>query len=390
MSERVAAVWGSLYEEASQVYDFGPQHPLRPGRVILAAELAQMSGLFDLPHVDVLAPRMGSRSEIELVHGAAYIDAITRIGAGGWDPDDASRWGVGPGDNPPFTGMHDAGALVAGSAIVAADALWSGGFEHVWYPAGGLHHAMPNRASGFCIYDDPAISIKQLLASGAERVAYLDVDVHHGDGVQQIFYDDPRVLTISIHESGRFLFPGTGSVDELGTGDAVGTSVNVPLPPYTGDDAYLAVFERVVPPIVEAFKPTVLFTQLGCDTHASDPLAHLQLTTHGWRRLATLIHQLAHTAAAGRWIATGGGGYSVEVVPRGWANYFAEMCGGINLAPELPEEWRIRARSFGVDDPPTMLHDEINAPDRYIEEAAIEANASAERTVERVFGYFSL
>jgi acetoin utilization protein AcuC len=390
MSERVAAIWGPAYAEAARIYDFGPQHPLRPGRVILAAELARINGLFDLPEVSVLEPRVASRAEIELVHHPDYIDAITRIGEGHWDPGDAGMWGVGPGDNPPFEGMHDAGALVAGSAVRAAEACWSEGFEHVWYPAGGLHHAMPARASGFCIYDDPAIAIAHLLEQGAERVAYLDVDVHHGDGVQEIFYRDPRVLTISLHESGRFLFPGTGFVDEIGSGDAAGTSVNLPLPPYTGDDAYLAAFDEVVPPLVEAFKPTVLFTQLGCDTHVTDPLAHLQLTTHAWRALATRIHQLAHSAAGGKWIATGGGGYSVAAVPRGWASYFAEMCGGRDLAAELSEEWRDIACEWGLDDPPTKLHDEVNEPDSYIREAAEEAKRSAKKTAERLFGYHGL
>lgn len=402
MSERVAAIWGPQYEQAVRTYDFGPEHPLRPGRVILSAELARMNGLFDLPNVSLIEPRLATRGEIELIHDPAYVDAVVRIGGGDWTREDQGSWGIGPGDNPPFTGMHDASALVAGSAIVAADALalpgagrgknrsGSGGNEHVWYPAGGLHHAMPARASGFCIYDDPAIAIRHLLDRGADRVAYVDVDVHHGDGVQEIFYGDPRVLTISIHESGRFLFPGTGFVDEVGRGDARGTSVNVPLPPYTGDDAYLTAFETVVPPLLESFKPIVLFTQLGCDTHHTDPLAHLQLTTHAWRRIARWVHELAHEHAGGRWIATGGGGYSVAAVPRGWASYFAEMCGGLDLAPEIPEAWRELAREHGVCNPPTLVHDDPIAVDGMVEQAAVEAVRSAERTAATIFPYHGL
>lgn len=384
MSERVVAVWGPQYEQAEALYDFGPQHPLRPGRVILSAELARENGLFELPHVSLVEPRIATAAELLSVHDPDYVAAITRIGEGDWDPTDQLNWGVGPGDNPPFTGMHDASALVAGSALVAAGSLLTGA-DHVWYPAGGLHHAMPDRASGFCIYDDPAIAIRSLLDSGVERVAYLDVDVHHGDGVQQIFWNEPRVLTISLHESGRYLFPGTGFVHEIGGGDAKGTSVNVALPPYTGDDAYLAAFERVVPPLLASFRPQVLFTQLGCDTHRSDPLAHLQLTTRAWRRLATWMHQLAHEHTQGRWIATGGGGYSVGAVPRGWAMYFAELCGGLEIAEELPETWRERARSYGVADPPRVLHDEPAPADALTEQAAEAAARAADETAERLF-----
>lgn len=384
MSERVVAVWGPQYEEAERLYDFGPEHPLRPGRVILSAELARMNGLFDQPNVSLAEPRSASVDEIQLVHHDDYVRAVMRIGEGDWAMEDQSLWGIGPGDNPPFQGMHDAGALVAGSALVAASSLQEGA-DHVWYPAGGLHHAMPDRASGFCVYDDPAIAIQQLLNSGVERVAYLDVDVHHGDGVQHIFYGEPRVMTISIHESGRFLFPGTGFAHETGRGDATGTSVNVALPPYTSDDAYLRVFERVVPPLLESFEPQVLFTQLGCDTHVSDPLAHLQLTTRGWRRLARWIHQLAHEHAGGRWIATGGGGYSVAAVPRGWAMYFGEMVGGLDLADELPHEWVERARSFGVHSPPTRLHDEEIANDSLADQASEAADRAAQETAEAIF-----
>lgn len=389
MSERVVAVWGPQYEQAEAIYDFGPQHPLRPGRVILSAELARANGLFDLPHVSLVEPRVASVQELLSVHDPDYVSAVVRIGEGDWDPSDQLNWGIGPGDNPPFTGMHEASSLVAGSAIVAATALL-GVAEHVWYPAGGLHHAMPERASGFCIYDDPAIAIRNLLDNGVERVAYVDVDVHHGDGVQQIFWTEPRVLTISLHESGRYLFPGTGFPNEIGGGDARGTAANVALPPYTSDDAYLEVFERVVPPLLEAFKPQVLFTQLGCDTHHTDPLAHLQLTTRAWRRLATWMHALAHDYADGRWIATGGGGYSVGAVPRGWAMYFAEMCGGLEIADELPESWRERARAFGVNDPPKLLHDDPLVGDGLTSQAAEGALRAADETAAQLFPLYGI
>jgi acetoin utilization protein AcuC len=210
---------------------------------------------------------------------------------------------------------------------------------HAFNAAGGLHHAMPSRASGFCVYDDPAVAIAWLLDRGVSKVAYVDVDVHHGDGVQAIFDADPRVLTISIHQSGETLFPGTGFVSERGSGGAHGTKVNVPLWPGTTDEAWLATFRAIVPPIVRAFGPDVLVTQLGCDTHATDPLAELRLTTRAYRETASLLHDLAHEVAGGRWVATGGGGYQwARVVPRAWTIAFAEMADA-ELVDDLPATW---------------------------------------------------
>lgn len=332
MSERVALV---MCREAG-IYDHGPAHPLRPDRVLLTWDLIEAYGLDRLPNVRKVACRAATDEEIGLVHTAEFIDATKRAGHG--EKGDWARFGYGPGDNPIFPDMHEAGALAAGASIIAADEVWSGRAEHAFNAAGGLHHAMPSRASGFCIYDDPAVAIAWLLRQGAERVAYVDVDVHHGDGPQAIFYDDPRVLTISLHEYGM-LFPGTGSFEETGAGEAKGTKVNVPLPAGVTDEGWLQAFHAIVPPLVGAFEPQVLFTQLGCDTHATDPLASLSLTTHTYRETAKELHSLAHEAAGSRWVATGGGGYQwARVVPRAWTIYFAEMC-GVELSDELPEAW---------------------------------------------------
>jgi acetoin utilization protein AcuC len=214
---------------------------------------------------------------------------------------------------------------------------------------------MPEQASGFCVYNDAAILIAWLLRGGVRRVAYVDVDVHHGDGTQAAFYRDPRVLTISLHQTGATLFPGTGFVEEVGAGDAAGTKVNVPLPPGTGDEQWLAAFEEVVPPLVQAWKPEVLVTQLGCDTHHLDPLANLRLTTAAYRRTATLLHELAHRTAGGRWVATGGGGYRwADVVPRAWTIYFAEMAGA-GIPDELPASWLEQADREGAGHLPVRL-----------------------------------
>ncbi|MDP9389574.1 MAG: acetoin utilization protein AcuC [Actinomycetota bacterium] len=352
MSRRVELVW---YGDDAPWYDHGPGHPLRPARVVLTRELIHAYGIVDGERVVETPARDATDDELLLVHSERYVDAVRRAGHG----ERGSWWefGFGPGDNPIFPHMHEASVRVAGATLAAADAVLSGRADHAFNPAGGLHHAMPERASGFCVYDDPAVAIAWLLARGAERVAYVDVDVHHGDGPQAIFYDDPRVLTVSLHQSGATLFPGTGFVDEVGAGDARGSAVNVPLPPFTSEQAWLAAFSQVVPPLVEAWRPDLLVTQLGCDTHHSDPLANLLLTTSAYRETARLLHDLAHRAAGGRWLATGGGGYQwAAVVPRAWTLYFAEMA-GVRVDDELPASWTQRARREGGEGVPERLVD---------------------------------
>lgn len=340
-----------VYSPEVVEYDHGPQHPLRPVRVMLTRELISAYGVLD--GVEEIPMRLATDDELRLVHTGAYIDAVKRAGAG--EPGDWMRYGFGPGDNPIFPEMHRASARVAGGSLAAAEAVVEGNAEHTFNPAGGLHHAMPERASGFCVYDDPAIAIAWMLEHGVERVAYVDVDVHHGDGPQEIFYDDPRVLTISIHESGRYLFPGTGFVDERGSGDAEGTAINIPLPPYTSDDGWLRAFREVIPDAVSRFSPDVLVTQLGCDTHQTDPLAHLALSTRAYREAASMLHELAHEAAGGRWVATGGGGYQwARVVPRAWTMYFAEMAEA-EVPDQIPASWLELAASEGGGEVPTSL-----------------------------------
>ncbi|MEA2581681.1 MAG: acetoin utilization protein AcuC [Actinomycetota bacterium] len=335
MSDRVGLV---LAPEA-RTYNLGPEHPLRPERVLLTWRLIQAYGLDQLPNVITVSPAPADDATIELVHTHEFVGATRAAGHGedgAW-----GRFGYGPGDNPIFDRMHEAAAVVVGASVGAAQAVWTGEVEHAFNAAGGLHHAMPGRASGFCVYDDPAVAIAWLLDHGATRIAYVDVDVHHGDGPQAIFYDDPRVLTVSIHQKAPWFFPGTGDRTETGGPDARGSAVNVPLVPGTDDDGWLAAFRADVIPVVDAFDPEVLVTQLGCDTHTSDPLAQLDLTMRAYREAARELHQLAHRAARGRWVATGGGGYQwATVVPRAWTTYFAEMAGALDdLPPELPREF---------------------------------------------------
>jgi acetoin utilization protein AcuC len=237
--------------------------------------------------------------------------------------------------------MHEASARVVGGSLVGIDRILNGEVEHAFNPGGGLHHAMAGYASGFCIYNDVALAAARARDAG-HRVMYVDLDVHHGDGTQALFWDDPNVLTVSIHETGRTLFPGSGFVDERGGPEALGTKLNVPLHPLTGDDSWLAAVERVLPALAEAFRPTFLVTQHGCDTHVYDPLAHLRLTTRAYRAVALLLDRIAHEHAAGRWFATGGGGYDAyRVVPRSWALVWLTQA-HLELPVQTPAEWRER------------------------------------------------
>lgn len=330
-----------VYDESLTGYDFGASHPMNPARVDLTMQLARSLGVVDGGSglVAVAAPD-ATDDDLLLVHDPALIEAVMRSSA---DPSiHDARFGLGTDDTPTFRHMHEAARHVVGASIEAARQVWTGASLHAANIAGGLHHAMPHMASGFCVYNDVATAIRWLLDNGAERVAYVDVDVHHGDGVQRIFYDDPRVLTISLHETGQMLFPGTGFPVESGGPGAVGTSANVALPPGTADAGWLRAFHAVVPPLVRAFAPDVLVTQHGCDSHRDDPLAHLMLTVDGQRASYAALHDLAHEVCEGRWVATGGGGYAVvDVVPRAWSHLLA-IVGGAPVDPttETPAEWR--------------------------------------------------
>jgi acetoin utilization protein AcuC len=345
-----------LWEDRLISYDFGPGHPLDPVRVELTMRLAREFGVLDHPNVTVEGFEPAGDDLLRMVHDRGYLEAVRQCGQSGLP---APERGLGTPDNPVFLGMHDASALIAGASVAAARAVWSGSADHAANVAGGLHHAMPGAASGFCVYNDPAIAIAWLLDNGAERVAYVDIDVHHGDGVQTAFYNDPRVLTISLHESPRTLFPGTGYPQESGGPRAEGTAVNVALPPGTGDAGWLRAFGAVVPPLLRAFEPTFLVTQQGCDAHSLDPLAHLSLTIDGQRAAYEALHRLAHETAGGRWILTGGGGYElVQVVPRAWTHLLAEAAAHpIPVGTAIPESWRAYVRERTGEIAPKRMTD---------------------------------
>ncbi|OEJ32486.1 acetoin utilization protein AcuC [Streptomyces subrutilus] len=327
-----------MWDEAVTKYDFGPSHPMDPVRLALTMGLVRAFGLDRA--MEVRAASAAGESTLRLVHREDYVAAVREVSA---DPGVADgSYGLGTMDDPAFHGMHEASALIAGQSVAGAEAVWRGEAEHAVNFAGGLHHAMPGGAAGFCVYNDAALAIARLLELGAERVAYVDVDVHHGDGVQAAFWDDPRVLTVSLHEHPRTLFPQTGWPEETGGAAAEGSAVNVALPAGTADGGWLRAFHATVPELLADFRPQVLVTQHGADTHFEDPLAHLAVSLDAQRAVQEACHRLAHEYADGRWLALGGGGYAVvDVVPRSWTHLVA-IAGHrpIDPATAVPASWR--------------------------------------------------
>ena len=345
-----------VFGPRSTDYDFGPDHVLTPRRFGPGIDLLRAVGA-----EPGLAPDPAPDADLRLCHVQEYIEVVRRFSVDPFGPMEA---GIGWGDNPPFADMHEASAAVAGGSMRAMEAILDGRVEHAFHPGGGLHHAMRARASGFCIYNDPALAIARARRDGL-RVMYIDLDVHHGDGVQALFWDDPGVLTFSIHESGRYLFPGTGDADEVGEGASAGTVVNVPLPPYAGEAAWYPIVESYLPALAAAFGPDLIVSQHGADSHGWDPLAHLHVTTTAHGKAARLIDALAHQFGGGRWLATGGGGYDAyRVVPRTWA--LTWLAGAHREVPSAtPEAWRARwadeAAGYGQAPLPERFDDEPNA-----------------------------
>jgi acetoin utilization protein AcuC len=367
-----------VFGPRSTTYDFGFLHPLTPRRFGPGIELLRSVGARP-----GLAPEPASDDELLRIHTADYIEVVRRFSA---DPSLPGRMGIGLSDNPAFDGMHEAAAAVAGGSLRAMEAILAGHVEHAHHPGGGLHHAMPARAWGFCIYDDPALAITAARREGL-RVLYIDLDVHHGDGVQVIHWDDPGVLTLSFHESGRYLFPETGFPDELGEGIAAGTSLNMPFEPFAGEDAWLPAVRALVPAVAAVFGPDVVVSQHGADAHAWDPLAHLRVTTTGMAEAARLVDAVAHRWARGRWLATGGGGYDAyRVVPRAWA--LTWLAGAHRDPPEeTPRAWRERwaeaAAGYDQGPLPDRFLDAPNAG-RPVEATQVDADRRSLETLARV------
>jgi acetoin utilization deacetylase AcuC-like enzyme len=351
-----------LFDANELQYQFGKTHPLHPNRLRALVDVLASTDLWHSDNAQTNLPlRHATLEELGLIHSEDYIRAVQQLGSDllRGEPEKAQemamRYGFGSNDTPAQPHMHEASSHVAGGTLVALSAVMGlpegGTFQteeerplHVFHPAGGLHHAWSERASGFCVYNDAAVAIAHVLQAVEAKVLYIDFDAHHGDGVQRAFYDDPRVMTISLHETGRYLFPGSGDVLERGNGSGRGYSVNVPLEPFTDDDSYIETMDALLLQLVTAFAPDVIVSQHGCDTHSWDPLTHMCLTTRGIVAQIKLAHQLAHTYCQGRWLALGGGGYALyRVVPRVWAMLWAEMSEQ-PLPEKIPDEWIARWR----------------------------------------------
>jgi len=354
-------------------HSYGPAHPMRLERLMLTTELLKAYGI--LGDKQVREPQPADEEDLLRFHTGEYLDLL--VSAGTAAAGSLWRAGMGVADNPVFDGLYDVARLSVGASLGAAQAVASGEWGAAFNIAGGMHHAMPGRASGFCYLNDAVVAIAWLVDRGC-RVAYVDLDAHHGDGVQAAFYGTDQVLTISLHQSGRTLFPGTGFEYEVGTGSGTGYSVNVPLLPHSGDESFLLAFESVVPPLLAAYCPEVVMTQLGVDPLRSDPLAMLDLTTNAFEHAVRRFKDLCP-----KWVALGGGGYDLNNVPRAWALAWAIM-NGVELPDELPKSYLELAREHGVT--AGLLRDEPAGPDdpRCLEEVHRVLGFLGERVFPRV------
>lgn len=334
MSDHTAFIYSSEFLK----YKFGEEHPFDPRRLHMTLDLLQETGLLRSEHV--VEPVAASMETLLGVHDLEFIQAVqeaSKLPSGS----DGSGFGHGLGteDTPIFPNMHEAGSLIVGGTVLAADMVMSGKVQHALNIAGGLHHARTNEASGFCLYNDAAAAIAHVKQKYKARIVYIDTDAHHGDGVQWMFYDDPDVLTISLHETGKYLYPGTGDIEERGVGRGYGYSINVPLEPFTEDDSMRDVLQAVLPHVIHQFKPDLIISQNGCDAHRYDPLTHLSVSMSTYYEIPRMVHQLAHEVCDGRWVAVGGGGYDIwRVVPRAWSVLWGELSGQ-EIPETIPQTW---------------------------------------------------
>ena len=327
-----------IYSEEMMKYQFSEDHPFNPLRIKLTYDLLKASKAID--DAQIVAPRPATDKDLFLAHSKEYIDFIKSINNGNIDEDSLLDHGLADDDMPIFESMHQASSLVVGATLQAADRVMEGNALHALNLSGGLHHAFYGKASGFCIYNDIAVAIKHITQNYGAKVLYVDTDAHHGDGVQWAFYDDPQVCTLSIHETGRYLFPGTGNITERGEGKGMGYTFNIPVDAFTEDESWYECYERALTRVAESFNPDIIVTQNGVDGHYYDPLSHLYLTMDTYKKIPSLAHRFAHEYCNGKWIALGGGGYDIfRVVPRAWALVWIEMNEHDKSLDKIPKEW---------------------------------------------------
>jgi len=364
-----ALVWDDVFSR----YGFERAHPMNPRRLALTVELIRALGLAGDALRPILPPRLATTDELLLVHDRAFVEAVGALSQPDADPAAGLPWGLGTEDTPVVPGMDEVARYAVGGTLVAAEAVMEGRVRRAFNLGGGLHHARRAEAAGFCIYNDLAVAIRWMQRRYGARVMYIDYDAHHGDGVQWLFYADPDVLTLSFHESGTYLFPGTGYVDELGDGDGYGYSANMPLDAQTEDDSFIDAVRDLVPRLAEAFGPDVIVLMNGCDTHVLDPLSHLRTTTRLYEETVRIVGEVADTWCGGRIVATGGGGYAIyDVVPRAWTLVWAGLC-GIEAPDALPVDWLRAARREAGHELPTTLRDPPDAFPPAPRRAEIEA-----------------
>ncbi len=327
-----------VYSPDQLDYSFSDTHPFNQKRIVLTVDLLKKIGKLDKG--DMITPRMATDEELGLFHNQKFIDIVKQAGAGKVGEEIGDMYGIGTEDTPIFPNMHEASAMLVGGTLTAVDEVMTGRSRYALNLGGGLHHGFSGKASGFCVYNDSAVAIKYIQKKYGARVLYVDTDAHHGDGVQWGFYDDPDVCTLSIHETGRYLFPGTGNYTERGTGKGYGTSFNFPIDAFTEDDSFLDIYRAAIDEVAQFFKPDVILTQNGADAHYFDPLTHLYGTMNIYREIPRLARMIAEQHCNGRWIAVGGGGYDIwRVVPRAWAHIWLTMTGSESPTGALPEAW---------------------------------------------------
>lgn len=347
-----------VFSEELLKYKFSNHHPFNQFRLKLTVDL--LKKIDALEEKQVIPPRMATEEELSLIHDPSYIDAVKKAGHGQLTQEIAENYGLGTEDTPIFSNMHEASALLVGGTLTAVDEVMTGKVLHSLNLSGGLHHGFRGKASGFCIYNDSSVAIKYLQKKYNSRVLYVDTDAHHGDGVQWSFYDDPNVCTLSIHETGRYLFPGTGNINERGQGKGYGYSFNIPVDAFTEDESWLYAYSQSIKEVAEYFKPDVILTQNGADSHYYDPLTHLSATMKIYREIPKLAHKIAHQYCKGKWIAVGGGGYDIwRVVPRAWALIWLEMTENSNCYGILPNDWI----NYWQKESPVELPKEWDDPD---------------------------
>lgn len=387
--EKTGDVAAVVHGPELETYGFGEGHPFNPIRLRMTMELCESLGMFE--SYDFVGSDPATEEDLLTVHSLTYIRLVQQAAAGIADPVELLHYGIGSSDNPVVPNVHEACSRVAGAVLKSCRMVMAGDATHAMCISGGLHHARRTQASGFCFYNDAGVAISRLKEEyPGIRIAYIDTDAHHGDGVQWMFYDDPQVLTISMHESGKYLFPGTGGIKERGRGAGEGYSVNVPLEPYTDDESWVQCFEAVVPEVLRAFGPDIILSQNGCDGHKLDPLTHLSATTRFYEHIPQRVHDLAHELCGGRWVATGGGGYDIwRVVPRAWTALWAAVSHQ-ELPEKVPEDWLSDwGRKSPVKLPRYMRDDPADYPSIQRAEKISDTNyrnaeAALERAISRI------